>query len=356
MQKCNSLICLEELGDLGSEWSGLDTNVFGIATLTNQQLKSTIKDLEKIISQQTLQRWMSNQSPLTKCSAQVSLVKHSLLQEKGKGLMIQEERFFSRFCGSQDIISQNTFSSKMLRDYYQLARLLFLTVKRDNPKESRLRDIISSVSWNPWENWGMMSNGRFSTARTSVSPKIGKECSLLDILEEKVDKKYYLSKKGIERILKGGMRNHNKSIVGTLTANMHKQNWQTPTINVLNFRYDEGSTINDGIISPTITQHNFGISSDCLIIHNLQPRTGNPKKGGIGHLSKNNNESYCLDTNNSMAIEFQGKIRRLTPIECERLQSYPDNWTKELANSNRYKTLGNAVTVNVIEEIAKNFK
>ena len=47
------------------------------------------------------------------------------------------------------------------------------------------------------------------------------------------------------------------------------------------------------------------------------------------------------------------KIRRLTPTECERLQSFPDGWTEGLSDTRRYQTLGNAVTVNVIEEIIK---
>lgn len=46
-------------------------------------------------------------------------------------------------------------------------------------------------------------------------------------------------------------------------------------------------------------------------------------------------------------------IRRLTPIECERLQGYPDNWTAGISDTQRYKCLGNAVTVNVIEFIAR---
>lgn len=44
-------------------------------------------------------------------------------------------------------------------------------------------------------------------------------------------------------------------------------------------------------------------------------------------------------------------IRKLTPVECERLQGFPDNWTKSVSNTQRYKALGNAVTVNVIEYI-----
>jgi len=43
------------------------------------------------------------------------------------------------------------------------------------------------------------------------------------------------------------------------------------------------------------------------------------------------------------------RIRRLTPTECERLQGFPDGWTQGVSDTQRYKLLGNAVTVNVIE-------
>jgi len=51
------------------------------------------------------------------------------------------------------------------------------------------------------------------------------------------------------------------------------------------------------------------------------------------------------------------KIRRLTPKECERLQGFPDNWTKygigdePISDSQRYKMCGNAVTTNVIQAV-----
>ena len=44
-------------------------------------------------------------------------------------------------------------------------------------------------------------------------------------------------------------------------------------------------------------------------------------------------------------------VRRLTPTECERLQGFPDNWTDGQADSNRYKQMGNAVAVPVVEWI-----
>jgi DNA (cytosine-5)-methyltransferase 1 len=46
-------------------------------------------------------------------------------------------------------------------------------------------------------------------------------------------------------------------------------------------------------------------------------------------------------------------VRRLTPIECERLQGFPDGWTDGQADSTRYRQLGNAVAVPVVEWIGK---
>lgn len=48
-----------------------------------------------------------------------------------------------------------------------------------------------------------------------------------------------------------------------------------------------------------------------------------------------------------------GNLRRLTPLECERLQGFPDGWTGGVSNHQRYRQLGNTVTVNVIMEIAR---
>ena len=46
-------------------------------------------------------------------------------------------------------------------------------------------------------------------------------------------------------------------------------------------------------------------------------------------------------------------VRRLTPLECERLQGFPDGWTEGFSDSTRYKMLGNAVAVPVAEWIAR---
>ena len=79
------------------------------------------------------------------------------------------------------------------------------------------------------------------------------------------------------------------------------------------------------------------------------------RRGRVGK-----NISQTLDTSCNQAI-FYDKIRRLTPIECERLQGFPDNWTKYgtkglISDTQRYKMCGNAVTVNVVEAVANNIK
>ena len=47
------------------------------------------------------------------------------------------------------------------------------------------------------------------------------------------------------------------------------------------------------------------------------------------------------------------RIRRLTPVECERLQGFPDGWTEGHSDTQRYKMCGNAVTVPVVEYILR---
>ena len=52
----------------------------------------------------------------------------------------------------------------------------------------------------------------------------------------------------------------------------------------------------------------------------------------------------------------QLKWRKLTPLECERLQTVPDNYTQGVSNTQRYKMLGNGMTVDVIAFLLKNAK
>lgn len=59
---------------------------------------------------------------------------------------------------------------------------------------------------------------------------------------------------------------------------------------------------------------------------------------------------------NAGLIEFEDFCRFLTPLECERLQTLPDNYTISLRDSCRYDTIGDGWTVEVIVHILKNIK
>ena len=59
-------------------------------------------------------------------------------------------------------------------------------------------------------------------------------------------------------------------------------------------------------------------------------------------------------TKQSTGVINQMSVRRLTPVECERLQGFPDNWTEGQSDSARYKQMGNAVAVPVVEWIIGN--
>ena len=66
------------------------------------------------------------------------------------------------------------------------------------------------------------------------------------------------------------------------------------------------------------------------------------------------NESWTLTNNSSdFGLIENKRIRKLTPVECERLQGFPDNWTAGVSDTQRYKQMGNAVTVPVVEYLAR---
>lgn len=63
-----------------------------------------------------------------------------------------------------------------------------------------------------------------------------------------------------------------------------------------------------------------------------------------------------LARSDTTKIYHNGKIRKLTPLECERLQKIPDNYTNIFSDTQRYKMIGNAFTVDTIVHLLKGIK
>jgi DNA-cytosine methyltransferase len=76
------------------------------------------------------------------------------------------------------------------------------------------------------------------------------------------------------------------------------------------------------------------------------------------HSDASNNKSSCITANMYKGVPYNvlvqnNCIRKLDPVECERLQTVPDNYTAHVSNTQRYKMLGNGFTVDVIAHILK---
>lgn len=93
-----------------------------------------------------------------------------------------------------------------------------------------------------------------------------------------------------------------------------------------------------------------------------RPHRGDIKSTGIselGRILKLGSKTDSLTTSHMPKLALNDvvenlKYRKLTPIECERLQTLPDNYTQGVSNTQRYKMLGNGWTVEVISHIFKN--
>ncbi len=145
---------------------------------------------------------------------------------------------------------------------------------------------------------------------------------LRDILEEKVDEKYYFSKERWDRII-----NWKYDIV----KRTEDVNWKCATLTTVG-----GWNHEKKIFMPCGTQYS---SSD-----NFWNSFWSQKWYTL--------RASCPN----WIIEDIGIVRKLTPIECERLQTLEDNYTEWVSDSQRYKMLGNGWTVDVISHIFKHLK
>lgn len=179
-----------------------------------------------------------------------------------------------------------------------------------------------------------------------------KKLTLKDILQDKVEEKYMLSEKLVKWFL-------NKSSVFRDRFKIANPDWKGACLTTNN----QGSCITQSYIlcninpswngqngnvyssegkSPTLTT-NKGEWPKILQL----PRGAN--KWGIFEKKTPTLSSNSRSYNNLLHDGYC--LRRLTPIECERLQTLPDNYTAGVSNSQRYKMLGNGWTVDVIAHI-----
>jgi DNA (cytosine-5)-methyltransferase 1 len=156
-------------------------------------------------------------------------------------------------------------------------------------------------------------------------------------------------------------RNHFRDIKGdhtpTLTANMGTGGNNVPFVT--------GKVMETRDVFPTLDGHywkgiqnNQGRGAVMQVRPVLTPHREEKRQNGR-RIKEHNEPVFTLTAQDRHGLMVGTSLRKLTPLECERLQSLPDNWTKWYSDGSlvpdaqRYERCGRAVTVNVIYEIAK---
>jgi DNA (cytosine-5)-methyltransferase 3A len=256
-----------------------------------------------------------------------------------------------------------------------------------------------------WTNIGLKPSGLFGDLESIIEQPKDRGILLKDILEEEVDQKYYLSEQRIETILKsersvpyvdeetkkfncllagynkiptdGQYVVHNtmprssktgKGGSGRLSRTDGKTYClDTGITNVVEFRCvasrgrnpenpksRESGLNTEQQLEPKIdgkTNCLTSVQKDNLVAYGCDFRSDE------GFRIRNEEKSSTLmarsreDIYGTGLVKLPMQIRRLTPVECERLQTVEDNYTNHVSDSQRYKMLGNGWTVSVIAYI-----
>jgi len=171
-------------------------------------------------------------------------------------------------------------------------------------------------------------------------------------LESKVDQKFYLTNKLWEYL-----DNRKKDPSHTFGYNMADRQGQTKTLTA-RYRFDGQEILLEDILEDEVDEKYY-INNKTKDRLETNIRTKKEIAGTVQTNGFHSDMTLVRVDNNPKSFshyyKMKSNVRRLTPLEAERLQGFPDNWTKGLSDTQRYKTLGNAVTVNVITSVMNKF-
>jgi DNA (cytosine-5)-methyltransferase 3A len=226
-----------------------------------------------------------------------------------------------------------------------------------------------------WTNIGMIPSGLFGDLESIIEQPKDKGILLKDVLETQVDQKYYLSEKiiaGFERhkekhdakgtgfgykpkdeFSKGNSLRANAAIAATDNILIVASRGRNP---------ENPKSRKTGLNTEQMLEPRFDNKTNCITsVQKDNLVLGGDFRKDEGFRWRDNGKSGTLSTKGATENSLSGipltkinkYIRRLTPMECERLQTVPDNYTNHVSDSQRYKMLGNGWTVDVISHIFK---
>ena len=284
-----------------------------------------------------------------------SLVRHFQLLEKGQDSTIPEVYYFLKSQKLHEPSDHAIYCLKTSKAFSisKMGRLL------EKSSESLM-------------NYTMMSRSVIITLRTTYH-RIGHVSSLSELLEppENVPEKYYLSDKQVQALLSGKQKSkvHNRkqeSIAATLQCPGHScGNYKGMNMiaepkklkPIITGRQGERVYDVNGISSALLgSLGGFGRQTGMYAIPVLTPDRANKRQNGR-RFKTDGEPAFALTCQDQHGIFDGFRIRRLMPIECERLQGMPENHTKTgasgkpISDTQRYKCIGNAVSVPVVKHI-----
>jgi DNA (cytosine-5)-methyltransferase 1 len=138
-------------------------------------------------------------------------------------------------------------------------------------------------------------------------------------------------------------RINNAVVIGNIDTKGHNSIW--------------GRVYDPNFIGPTLNANGGGLGAKTGLIVQPVLTPFRQEKRQNGRRFKNPGEpAFTVNTQDRHGIYDGMRIRKLTPTECERLQGFPDGWTSGVSDTQRYRQMGNAVTVPVVEYIAKELR
>lgn len=237
-----------------------------------------------------------------------------------------------------------------------------------------------------WTNIANEPYGLFGDMQCTIPQPKDKGILLKDILEQDVPAKYYLSDKALDYLQRDTLGNYSDRLAFMNYSNKPKSTCLTQNhskgipYNMVTFVASRGRNPENpksreaGLNTEQMLEPRFDGKTNCLTSvqkDNLVMHIAEATKKGFIEVKpgecfdfenpnsetrrgrKMEDKSNCLMAKETDFMQFtkDGKIRRLTPVECERLQTVPDGYTSAVSDTQRYRMLGNGWTVDVIAYI-----
>lgn len=203
--------------------------------------------------------------------------------------------------------------------------------------------------------------------RFALAPKEKLEKRLKDVLEDEVDEKYYLSEKMVKGFVQkadgSGYINQN-----TQASSVFSVEKESPSLCAGTHGYAQGYIKVEGMLNCKGTdqiRRVYGVEGIAATLTTMQGGNQEPKiyeRIPLKFLDRNGKRTdgdyaFTIDTVGTGGIKeitkTETRIRKLTPLECFRLQGCDDTFVIDVSDSQAYKIAGNAMSVNVLEMIFK---